>query len=173
MAARTFFATPFESQQFGKFSLDGVNFSLLYEEQSAALSAPFTKNEIWDGLTSCDIFKALGLNGFNFFFYKKAWKIIRTDILKVFSNFYPSGRLPKGLNSFFLMLIPKVVGTSSPSEFWPTSLINGIYKMVSKVLSFHLWLVLPLVISANQRAFLKGRSILDCSMVASELLHIL
>lgn len=71
------------------------------------------------------------------------------------------------------MLVPKVAGTCSLAEFWPVSLNNGVYKLISKVLSFRLRKVLFSVISKNQQAFIRGRSILDCSMIASELIHIL
>lgn len=112
-------------------------------------------------------------DGLNFHFYKKAWHIMKEDLMAVFSSFFSTGKLPKGLNSSFLVLVPKVPGTSSITDFRPISLINGVYKLLSKVLSFQLRAVLPTVISETQQAFLKERNILDCSMIAFEVINII
>lgn len=133
----------------------------------------FIEEEVYEGLMSCRSNKALGPDNLNFHFYKNAWNIMKTDILLVFHEFYKSGKLPRGINSSFMVLTPKVAGTCILLEFWPISLINGIYKMISKVLSFRLRAVLLSIIAENQQAFLKGRIILDCSIMANEVLHIL
>ncbi|XP_050207373.1 uncharacterized protein LOC126656798 [Mercurialis annua] len=54
--------------------------------------------------------KAPGPDGFNFFFYKKAWGIIKQDFLHLFSDFHRTGTFLAGLNTTFLVLIPKVKG---------------------------------------------------------------
>lgn len=134
---------------------------------------PFFVTEIHDGLLSCGSTKAPGADGFNILFYKRAWRIMQDDIVALFRTLYISGKIPKGLNSSFLILIPKVVGICYLLEFRSISLINGVFKLISKVLSFRLRSVLSFVISENQHAFIKGRSTLDCSMVASEIVHTL
>lgn len=53
-------------------------------------------------------------------------------------------------------------------DFRPISLMGSIYKMISKVLAGRLKLVLPKIISCHQSAFIKGRQILDCALLANE-----
>lgn len=70
-----------------------------------------------------------------------------------------------------MVLIPKVTGSSSLSNFRPITLIHGIYKIIAKLLSFCLRAILPFLISANQFAFVKGRNIHKFSFLASEAIH--
>ncbi|XP_050222864.1 uncharacterized protein LOC126672962 [Mercurialis annua] len=97
---------------------------------------------------------------------------MKHDFLKLFSTFHSTGKFPSGINTAFLVLIPKVKGAINLTDFRPISLINGVFKLLSKVLANRLSIVLPHVISENQFGFIKGRSIHDCHMVASEILHI-
>lgn len=76
--------------------------------------------------------------------------MMKSYFLALFSDFFSSSMLPKGINSCFLVLVPKVAGTCSLSEFRPNSLINGVYKLISKVLSLQFRSVLPSIISETQ-----------------------
>ncbi len=69
----------------------------------------------------------------------------------------------------YVCLIPKKEGASRANDFRPISLLNGLQKIISKVLANRLSPVLHKLISHNQSAFLKGRSILDAFATASEL----
>jgi mannosylglycoprotein endo-beta-mannosidase len=86
-------------------------------------------------------------------------------------EFFRTGKLPKGINSSFMTLIPKTKGLSRFSQFFPISLIYGLYKILAKLLSTKLRSVLLDVISVNQSAFIAGRQILDGFMIAKEVVH--
>lgn len=51
---------------------------------------------------NCGSSKAPSPDGFNFFFYKKTWTIIKSHILFMFRDFNNTSKLPKGTN--FLVL---------------------------------------------------------------------
>lgn len=110
--------------------------------------------------------------GLTFSSIKKHGKFWNLTLLQSSQISSTQGNYQRGSTSF-LVLIPKVPGTSSLTKFWPISLINGIYKLISKVLSIRLRSVLPSIIYDNQQAFVKGRSILECSLIASDVINIL
>ena len=103
------------------------------------------KQAVWD----CDGSKAPGPDGFTFSFYKKVWNIINSEVFMLVKSFFRTGKLPKGISSSFVTLIPKSKGPSRFSHFRPISLIHGLYKIVAKLLSTRLRRVLTDVISVN------------------------
>lgn len=113
--------------------------------------------------------KALGPEGANFFFYKRAWHLIKDD-LSLFKVFYENSSLPSSVHASFITLVPKVRGPSKTQDFRPISLINGIYKIVAKVLAVRHKKVLPSIISKNQSAFVFGSQILDCFLITFEII---
>ena len=81
--------------------------------------------------------------------------------------------IPSDLNHSFMILLPKVNGATDIKDFRPICLINGMCKLISKVLVSRLNSCMSPLISNSQFAFLKGRSIHECSFVASEIVHLI
>ena len=77
----------------------------------------------------------------------------------------------KEINSTYLCLIPKKIGADSPDQFRPISLCNSFYKIISKVLTSRLLLVLPSLIDVQQNGFILGRQILNSVISSHENIH--
>ena len=77
--------------------------------------------------------KALGLDGFNSGFYKAAWKIVGTDVVKAVQDF-ANGTLLKSWNTTAITLIPKVATPNTPDDYRLISCCNVIYKCISKLI---------------------------------------
>ncbi|GJQ94994.1 RNA-directed DNA polymerase, eukaryota [Tanacetum coccineum] len=75
--------------------------------------------------------------------------------------FFSFGSFPKGCNTSFIDLIPKVNDAKFMKNFHPISLIGCQYKIVGKILANRLSLVIDGLVSKEQSAFIRGRQILD------------
>ena len=75
------------------------------------------------------------------------------------------------LNYGVLVLIPKIKGANQIKQFRPIWLLNVIYKIITKVLTLRLNIVINKIISEAQTAFIPGRYILDGVLIVHEILH--
>ncbi|XP_020586251.1 uncharacterized protein LOC110028653 [Phalaenopsis equestris] len=66
-----------------------------------------TEKEIWNAISSIDSTKSAGPNGFTAEFYKKSWKIFKTDVIVVVTSFFQGNNLPNYFCSSTTVLIPK------------------------------------------------------------------
>ncbi|GJS79488.1 zf-BED domain-containing protein [Tanacetum coccineum] len=70
-----------------------------------------------------------------FGFYRRFWKIIENDVYDVVKYFFTYGNIPKGCNSSFIALIPKIPDANMVKDFRPISLIGSLYKIIAKILA--------------------------------------
>lgn len=117
------------------------------------LEAAFTEEEVCGAIWACASDKSLDPDGFTFAFFKSCWETIKKDVMAVVEDFHSNGKLVRGLNTSFVVLIPKKDGSNKFEEFKPISLVGSIYKIISKVLARRLAKVLDPLISENQSVF--------------------
>lgn len=79
-----------------------------------------------------------------------------------------NGYLPRGVNSSFLVLIPKTPEASSIDQFRPIILGNVLFKILTKILASRLSQFVHSIVSPNPFGFIPGRSIHECIAAASE-----
>ena len=106
-------------------------------------------------------------------FYESFWHIMGRDVTSVVLNALNSGVVPESTNSTSIALIPKVKHPKRFADFYPISLCNVVYKLISKVLVNWLKKFLSIAILESQSAFLSSRLISDNVLVAFETLHYL
>ena len=90
--------------------------------------------------------------------------------MDVFKEFHEQKFFIKSLNHTFLVLLPKKGGAEDLGDYRPISLLGGLYKLLAKVLANRLKKVIGNVVSSDQNAFIKGRQILDASLIANEVI---
>nr|GEX96048.1 RNA-directed DNA polymerase, eukaryota [Tanacetum cinerariifolium] len=80
------------------------------------------------------------------------------------------GSFPKGSNSSFIALIPKVTNVKFVTDFRPISLIGCVYKVVTKILANRLATVISDLVSDTQSTFVANRQILEGPFILNGLL---
>ena len=95
----------------------------------------------------------------------------RGEIVEVVKSFFSKGYILKEINHTFIALIPKGSNAASVNQFWPISLCNVIYKIISKLFMNRLKKVLHKLISPWRMAFVPGRKIQENTFLAQEIIH--
>lgn len=91
------------------------------------------------------------------------------DLFQGIAQFFRDGRMPLGVNSTYLALVPKVQCPLSHKDYRPVSCCNVIHKIISSILSNGLKVCLPKLIGASQSVFVLGRNITHNISLAHEL----
>ena len=138
--------------------------------EAGALEFPFSEAEIYAALMGMNGDKAPSPDGLTVAFWQRCWEIVKEDVLDMFKEFHEHNSFIKSLNHTFLVLLPKKGGVEDLGDYRPISLLGGLYKLLVKVLANKLKKVIGKVISSNQNAFIKGRQILDGSLIANEVI---
>ena len=133
--------------------------------------AVVTEKELLEVIHSFQKGKSPRPNGWPIEFYLGFFNLLGWDVLKVVEEYQVNGHIHETLNSTFIGLIPKSNNPSSFDDFRPISLCNCLYKIISKVISRRLKVILSRNISSEQFRFLAGRQIHEAIGVAQEGLH--
>jgi len=67
--------------------------------------------------------------------------------MRFVTEFHRNGKLTKGINATFILLILKVDNPQRLNEFRPISLVGSMYKILAKVLANRLRLVMSSVVA--------------------------
>jgi hypothetical protein len=124
------------------------------------LDVPFTEDELKNVINQMPSDKAPGTDGFTGPFIKSCWDIIKDDIIAAANSFY-SLRCSslQIINSANIVLLPKKEGAAAITKFRTISLIHSFVKIITKALALRLAPYMNKIVSTNQSAFIKKRSI--------------
>lgn len=114
--------------------------------------------------------KAPGLDGFGACFFKKAWHIIKQDVIATVQDFFRNNRMYRAVNCSSVTLIPKHKGAKEIKDYRPIACCSTLYKIISKILANRLSKVLGTIVGNNQAAFVKGQKIHNHILLTYELI---
>ncbi|GKV21933.1 hypothetical protein SLEP1_g31856 [Rubroshorea leprosula] len=165
-----YFKNIFTEEVWQRPKLDGIGFKQISQADNELLVAPFSEEEVRKVIWECDSSKAPGPDGFNFGFLKSMWEDIKTEVIGFVKEFQEQGRLERGSNASFIVLIPKTENPQRIEEYRTISLIGVMYKVIAKLLASRLCKVLHKIIGEQQMAFIKGRQLVDGVVIANEVI---
>ncbi|KAJ9560947.1 hypothetical protein OSB04_006107 [Centaurea solstitialis] len=137
----------------------------LSADEASFLERRISEEEVWEAIKECGTNKSPGPD--------EILDVLKNDLLSALHWVLDKGEFSGGCNASFLTLIPKVPNPMGLNEYRPISLIGIFYKILSKILAERLKRVLGKLISGEQSAFLKGRSILDGVLIVNETIDFL
>ncbi|GJS70212.1 RNA-directed DNA polymerase, eukaryota [Tanacetum coccineum] len=140
-------------------------------DQQVELESDVSNEEIKRAVWDCGTDKSPGPDGFTFGFYRRFWNLIENDVYDAVKYFFTYGVIPKGCNSSFIALIPKIPDANMVKDFRPISLIGSLYKIIAKILANRLVGVLGDIVNEVQSAFIAERQILDGPFILNEVLQ--
>lgn len=76
--------------------------------ETESMSGLFGEEEIEEVIDSFEGNKSPGPDGYNFNFIKRFWDLMTVEVWGMMSEFYQYARLPRGLLSYLVPLIPKI-----------------------------------------------------------------
>ncbi|GJS31911.1 RNA-directed DNA polymerase, eukaryota, reverse transcriptase zinc-binding domain protein [Tanacetum coccineum] len=135
------------------------------------LIKPINNKEIKDALFSIDDNKASGPDGYSSMFFKAAWNVVGQDLCSAVKELFAKGKLLSEINTTLISLIPKVKSPARVTDYRPISYCNVVYKVISKVITNRLKLVLNGLIDVNQSAFIPGRQCSDNILLTQEFMR--
>ncbi|VFQ84579.1 unnamed protein product [Cuscuta campestris] len=144
-----------------------------FEKASHGLTGYATRSKTRKAVWELDGNSASGPDGFNGNFFKATWETIRQDVLTASQEFFMGQPIPRAYGSTFLTLIPKTDNPKRFEDYRPISLSTFMSKINTKLLANRLNKILPKLISKEQVAFQKGKSIEDHILMAQEAVHLL
>ena len=66
------------------------------------------------------------------------WEVIKDEMYKFFLEFLDFSSSARAINVTWVALIPKSVDSCSIEDYRPISMVGGLYKKISKLLSLRL-----------------------------------
>lgn len=144
---------------------------LVSPDQNLKLIEDFSFQEFTKAVKQMHPDKSAGPDGLNPAFFQRFWVVMGREIFEYCKSWLASVEFPGELNCTNVVLIPKKKDVVCMRDLRSIALCNVLYKIMAKVLANRLQQILPDVISENQSAFVKGRSITNNILGAFEVIH--
>ncbi|XP_027152134.1 uncharacterized protein LOC113752202 [Coffea eugenioides] len=142
---------------------------LITDQENSRLTDIPSLTEVKDIVFAMDGESTAGPDGFTGKFFTFAWEVVALDIYRAVISFFCGAELPRSITATSIVLLPKVENPQDFKQFRPISLCNFTNKIISKLLSTRLAIILPRIISPQQSGFVQGRQITDNFLLAQEL----
>ena len=143
----------------------------LTQEEKDYLDLPLTKEEIDKALSQQKSNKSPGLDGYSAEFFKKFWPQLGHYFMECLNECFLTGNLTCSQSQGLITCLPKTGKARNLLKNWrPISLLNTTYKIISLCITNRLRPILDRIISQEQKGFLQGRTIADCTRLMYDII---
>ena len=132
------------------------------------LEVSFSEEKSFCTLSDLSGDKAPGPDDFSMALWQFSWDFLNEKVMGFLKDFHERGGFVESINVFFFFVNSYEGGAKDLKDFRPISLVGSLYKLLAKVLANRVKVVAGKVVSRSQNAFVKGRQILDASLIANE-----
>ena len=163
---RQFYSQLYKTQNMSDHLLDNylgdIVFPKITREDKDMLNLPISLEEIEIVVRQMKRQKCPGLDGLPIEFYQKFLPEIKHTLHSVYQKAVSEGKLNKSARQGVISLLPKPNKDLSLLKNWrPLTMLCCDYKIFTKILGNRIQVVLPQIISEDQKGFMKGRNITD------------
>lgn len=137
-AAISFYDSLYKKDEMMRPHIENFFDNRLSEHQVHELEKPFTEEEVKDDIFGMDGSKAPSLDCLSMSFYQECWETIKTDLMRMFDEFFHRGEMCKSMRSTFIALVPKKEDARGLGDYRPINLVSSLHKVISKVLAIRL-----------------------------------
>jgi hypothetical protein len=127
--------------------------SKLNEQEKTDLDRPLTIDEFDKSMQKAKKNTAPGIDGISNRFINTFWEFFRVPLFKFAVNCYELGTLTDNFRSAKIRLIPKKGDPTKIKNWRPISLLNGFYKIISRVIALRLQKYMDKLTRVSQKGF--------------------
>jgi Reverse transcriptase (RNA-dependent DNA polymerase) len=145
-----------------------VSNSKLSDAEKEQFDRDISLNELDVAIQSLNENSAGGADGIGTKFLKKYWTFIRLPLHRYTLYAFENGRLTQSFNAALIKLIPKKGNLKNIKNWRPISLLNCVFKIISKAVDNRLQKICDKVLSRGQKGFTSKRYIHECLINITE-----
>ena len=138
--------------------LDSLTFPQIDVVNAGRMGDPISTLEIQEAIKSMQNGKSPGPDGFTVKFYKAYSSLLAPILARMYNDSLKEGRVPQTLSMASIsLLLKKDKNPTLCGSYRPISLLNVDCKILAKILSLRLQLVIPSIVPLDQTCFTIGR----------------
>ena len=144
--------------------LDYTGLKVVPENMIPNLEGEISMEELIKALNETKNNKSPGSDGYPIEFYKFFWDKLGWFLLRAINENFRNKAFSLSQSQGVITCIPKGDKNRKHLKNWrPISLLNSSYKLVSSCIANRIKTILPHVIESQQKGFIKGRNIAECT----------
>ena len=164
------FKTEGWDEEKGNWLLQFVN-NTLDEDDSGCLDKDIESHEIVTAVKSLKAKKSPGEDGIIAEFYQLYWDLIKTEFTSLVNEIFSVTSLCNSQSKGMISLLFKGGDRENIRNWRPLTVLNCDYKIIAKILSTRLKIVLPKIIHSDQKGFVSGRNISHANRLIQDIIH--
>ena len=134
------------------------DFPRLPEKARESCEGMITEEELNNAVKAVENNKSPGFDGLTTNFYKHFWPLLGEELTRVYNYSFNNGLLTVSQWRGIITLLFKKGYRTQLKNWRPVTLLNTDYKILTRALANRPQQVLPLIVSSNQTASIKGRT---------------